>query len=106
MVFVVAVTNHSARCRNCGKDIPSNTPKLRFLKAMGAASVNQSLCINCLTDMLAEEGFLLFTKESVICRSCDIVMKYEEENPKGYHLFKCFGCGSRVGIEVKRSPLK
>ena len=38
----------------------------------------------------------------VVCRSCDSPMQFEEENPRGYFLFKCGTCGSRVGLSGQR----
>ena len=37
-----------------------------------------------------------------ICRNCDIIMSYEEENPDGYLLFKCDFCNNRIGLQLKK----
>jgi transcription initiation factor IIE alpha subunit len=37
-----------------------------------------------------------------ICRKCDIMMKFEEENPEGYFLYICPRCEQRVGLMLSR----
>ncbi len=41
-----------------------------------------------------------------ICRNCDIVMKYEDENPVGYLLFKCGSCNNRTGLQFNMNKIK
>lgn len=44
----------------------------------------------------------LFNIITPICRKCDIIMVYEEENPEGYLLYKCECCNNRIGIQLKK----
>ena len=37
----------------------------------------------------------------VVCRGCDLPMEFEEENPKGYFLFKCTHCKVSDGRDVR-----
>jgi hypothetical protein len=52
---------------------------------------------------LIEQGIKFLKEhkiESVVCRNCDLAMKFERENPHGYFLFKYEHCGNRVCIQT------
>lgn len=58
--------------------------------------------------MPKEAIYDIYIKNTIvpICRNCDIVMKYEEENPVGYLLFKCFSCDNRIGLQININKIK
>ena len=55
-MFEIVQTNRGSTCGNCRKTIPPKTIKLRFHKPLGVATVSKSLCLDCLKEMLENNG--------------------------------------------------